>query len=144
MTASETYLPDEMTVLFPSPSTQEFWDRCARQELAFQRCTECGAFRNPPVPVCHRCRSASYEYAPIAGRGTVYSFTVVTHALAPTLAPYVPYNVALIEFDDAPGVRLVSNVVDAAPEELVVGMPVELQWEVTGAGATLPRFRKAT
>jgi hypothetical protein len=142
MSAAQSYLPDHMTVLFPHHDSHEFWERCAKHELSFQRCTECGTFRNPPSPICYRCRSMSYEYTPVAGRGTVYSFTVVTHALHPMLAPYVPYNVALIEFDDAPGVRLISNVTDAAPEELSVGMPVELHWEETGAGATLPRFRK--
>jgi len=55
----------------------------------------------------------------------------------------VPYNVALIEFDDAPGVRLVSNVIDAAADELEVGMPVQVEWQTTGAGTTLPRFVKA-
>jgi len=143
MTTTQSYLPDQMGVLFPEPDTQEFWDRCARGELSFQCCTECGTFRHPPSPVCYRCRAMTYEYVAVSGRGTVYSFTVVTHALSSELQMFVPYNVALIEFEEAPGVRLISNVVDASPEELEVGMPVELQWETTSSGSKLPRFHKA-
>jgi uncharacterized protein len=141
MATTGHYLPEELTAVFPDHISAEFWERCARHELSFQRCVRCGTFRHPPSPVCHQCRSTEYEYAPVAGHGTVYSFTVVTHALHPTLQPYVPYNVALIEFEDAPGVRLISNVVDASPDELEVGMPVRVEWEAT-AGATLPRFVK--
>jgi len=143
MAATKSYLPDEMSGVLPNRITQEFWDRCAKQELSFQRCTSCGTFRHEPTPVCWNCRSTEWEYAPVSGRGRLYSYTIVTHALSPLLAPYVPYNVSLIEFDDAPGVRLVSNVIDAAPDELEIGMPVQVEWQTTGAGTTLPRFVRA-
>jgi len=143
MTATDSYLPDAMTTVFPNHVSKEFWDGCDRHELSFQRCSACGTFRHPPGPICWNCRSTDYTFVPVSGQGRVYSFTIVTHALSPLLAPYVPYNVALIEFDDAPGVRLVSNVVDAAAEELEVGMPVHVEWQTTGAGSTLPRFVKA-
>jgi uncharacterized OB-fold protein len=143
MAATDPYLPPELSVLFPDHISAEFWERCGNHELSFQRCTECGAFRHPPGPVCWSCRSTAYEYTPVSGDGTIYSFTIVTHALSPDLAPYVPYNVALVEFADAPGVRLVSNVVDAAPDELAIGAPVRVHWDETSDGATLPRFVKA-
>jgi hypothetical protein len=39
-----------------------------------------------------------------------------------------------------PGVRLVSNLIDAEP---AVGMAVTLAWEDGPAGQPLPRFRRA-
>lgn len=136
------YLPEEISVIFPDVGSKEFWDRCARRELAFQRCTNCGTFRNPPGPICYVCRSTDSEWSPVAGDGTLFSWTIVTHPVHPALVARVPFNVALVEFPDAPGVRLVTNVVDAEPDELVVGMPVRLHWEEL-SHATLPRFEKA-
>jgi uncharacterized OB-fold protein len=63
----------------------------------------------------------------------------------PLLADRVPYNIAVIEFPDAPGTncRLISNVIDVAPEELYIGMEVEVAWEEPKPGVVIPRFRRA-
>ncbi|MDP7575364.1 MAG: OB-fold domain-containing protein, partial [Pseudomonadales bacterium] len=39
----------------------------------------------------------------------------------------VPYVVAWIDLDEGP--RLLSNVIDVAPEEVSIGQRVELTWE---------------
>jgi uncharacterized OB-fold protein len=144
MTApTSPYLPENIADQFPDAVTQEFWDRCARHELAFQRCSACGTFRNPPVPICHACRSTETEWVPVSGQGTVYSFTIVTHAVHAELLRKIPFNVVLVEFPDAPGVRLISNVVDAAPEGLRIGMAVRLHWDDLSDGRALPRFEVA-
>ena len=39
--------------------------------------------------------------------------------------------------------RLVSNVIDAAPGEMAVGLRVTLAWDEIENGMFLPRFRKA-
>jgi uncharacterized OB-fold protein len=143
MTASETtYLPAEIAACFPDHHSQGYWDRTARRELSFQRCADCGVFRHPPGPLCPACHSGATEWFPVAGRGTVYSWTLVTHPVHPALADVVPFNVVLVEFPDAPGVRLVTNLVDVAPEDLQSGMAVEVVYEQTPA-MTLPRVRRA-
>jgi uncharacterized OB-fold protein len=136
------YLPEQISEIFPSAISQEFWDGCARHELLFQKCMSCGTFRNPPGPLCHVCRSTETEWSPVAGDGTLFSYTIVTHPVHPALVERVPFNVALVEFADAPGVRLVTNIVDAEGEDLKVGMPVRLHWEDLPQ-VTLPRFVKA-
>jgi uncharacterized OB-fold protein len=55
----------------------------------------------------------------------------------------VPYNVVLVEFRDCDDVRLITNVVDAAPEDLAIGLEVHLTWDAPGAAVSLPRFRCA-
>jgi uncharacterized protein len=137
------YLPEEIVHLYPDAISKEYWDRCARHVLAFQRCASCGTFRHPPVPVCYVCRSTESEWAEVPGTGTVYSFTIVTHAVHPDLVDRLPFNVALVELPEAPGVRLVTNVVDAAPEDMAVGMRVRLHWDDLSTGASLPRFERA-
>jgi uncharacterized protein len=137
------YLPADVADLFPDHVSQEFWDRCRAHELTFQRCRNCQTFRHPPAPICHVCRSAQVEWAPVAGRGTVFTYTVVTHGVHPALMESLPFNVVLVEFPDAPGVRLVSNVIDTEPAELKVGMAVQVVWEDLDNGTSVARFQRA-
>ena len=142
LTDEGTYLPAEIAVSFPDRFSAEYWSRTERGELAFQRCAQCKTFRHPPGPLCGSCGSYEQEWFPVAGTGTVYSYTIVTHAVHPALEDSVPFNVALVEFPDAPGVRLVTNVVGIAPEDVRTGMSVEVVYERTPA-MTLPRVRVA-
>ena len=78
------------------------------------------------------------------GLGTVFTYTVAYTAAHPAVRDSLPYNIASVLLDDAGDVRLMSNVVDAQPEEMKIGMPVELHWEAIDDGMFLPRFKKRT
>jgi uncharacterized OB-fold protein len=134
----------DLASIAPDATTAPFWDACRRRELRLQRCGDCGAFRQPPSPGCPHCGSARGDWPLLSGRGTVFSFTIVHHAAVPPLAADVPYNVVVIELDDAPGARLISNVLDVAPDDVSVGMRVDLAWDETPDGVVLPRFRRVT
>lgn len=124
-----THFPEGM---IPPPVTLDtagFWEHAREHRLVVQRCAACGAFQHPPRPVCHRCRESRLEWAPVGGRGRVYSYTVVHRAFIPQLAEHVPYVVAAIELPDAAGTRIVSNVVETPPEDVTIGMEVELVWD---------------
>jgi uncharacterized OB-fold protein len=43
----------------------------------------------------------------------------------------VPYAVVLVSLDDAPGVRLVGNVLNRAPDGVAIGDPVRVAFEET-------------
>src|SRR5581483_10256016 len=123
----------------PSPETQPFWDGCAKGQLLLQRCTQCGAYRHPPSPICAACLSTEDEWLPASGRGTVYTFSIVRQALARAWQPFVPYVVAVIELKEGP--RVVSNVVGIEPEAVQIGMGVEVVFEPISDAITLPLFR---
>ncbi len=53
----------------------------------------------------------------------------------------LPYVIAIIALEDAGGVRIISNLVDVNPDELEIGLPVELVWEDMSADLAIPRFR---
>lgn len=137
------YLPDNV----PAPHTTHddfpYWDSCKKHELRIQQCDACGAFRHPPRPVCAQCRHFGWSWTQVSGRGTVFSYTIAHHAVHPSLKAAVPYNIAVVLLEGAGDVRLVSNIIDAAPEEMRIDLPVELVWEDLPGGMTLPRFRKA-
>jgi uncharacterized OB-fold protein len=60
-------------------------------------------------------------------------------ALHPGFAPDVPYATVVIEL--AEGVRIVSHVLDLAPEQLRVGLPVAVVFDDVTPKVTLPKFR---
>jgi uncharacterized OB-fold protein len=138
-----SYLPHGTPLPQPNPDDQAFWDFCSRRDLRIQRCGHCGRFRHPPAPFCGVCGSGEIDWAAVPGTGSVFSYTVVHHPAHPALKAAVPYNVAVVHLDDADDVRLVSNVIDAAPADLSVGMRVTLAWDEVEGGMFLPRFRKA-
>ena len=137
------YLPDDTPLPEPTPDDYPYWESHAARELRIQQCADCGTFRHPPVPLCSRCASSNVTWTQVSGRGEVFSYVVVRYATHPALKQAVPYNVAVVMLEDASDVRLVSNVVDAAPEEMRIGLKVELFWDAVPGDTFLPRFRKA-
>lgn len=134
----------ELASVGPDETTRPFWDACLKRELRLQRCAGCGRFRQPPSPGCPHCGSERCDWPLLSGRGTVFSYTVVHHAALPSLADDVPYAVIVVEPDDAPGARVISNLVGTSPDGIAIGMRVEVAWEQVRADLVLPRFRRAT
>jgi len=120
-----------------SKDTQFFWDGCRAQELRIQECTGCGRLSHPPVVRCPKCGSYELAYKVAAGRGTLYSFAEPVHPPMPFME--YPYAVGLVELEE--GTRLLTNIVDIAPEKLEIGMPLELVFRETDPEMILPMFR---
>jgi uncharacterized OB-fold protein len=118
----------------------EFYEWCQREELRFQRCSDCKAWRHVPREMCAECGSWEWEWTRSGGRGHVFSWTVVARAMHPGFADDVPCAPAIIEMEE--GVRVLSRVVDCAPDELEIGMPVEVVFEAVTSEVTLPKFRR--
>jgi hypothetical protein len=117
----------------------EFYAWCRKRELRFQRCSGCGAWRHVPRKMCARCGSWQWEWARASGRGRVFTWTVVARALHPAFGDDVPLAPVVIEMEE--GVRLLSRV-DCRPDELAIGMPVEVAFEDVTPEVTLPKFRR--
>jgi uncharacterized OB-fold protein len=139
---SVAYLPVAIPGPQPNVDDQAFWEYCQQRELRFQRCSSCGRFRHPPAPVCAHCRSFTSEWVRAPEQGVVFSFTIVHHPAHPAMAESVPYNIVIVDFPECGHARLVSNLIDAAPEEIHIGMAVALTWETAGNGMLVPRFKK--
>ncbi|MFF0082362.1 Zn-ribbon domain-containing OB-fold protein [Streptomyces canus] len=91
-----------------------FWEHAARGELRVQACADCGELRFPPRPCCPHCQSFAEEWRPVSGRGRVWSYVVPHPPLLPDYAAQAPYNVVVVELEEAPRIRLVGNLVTAA------------------------------
>jgi uncharacterized OB-fold protein len=72
--------------------------------------------------MCPVCNSFDWDFIIACGKGTVYSYGVYRHP--PALGLPVPYTVLVVQLDE--GVRVIGNLVDAPPESLSIGMPVQV------------------
>jgi len=52
-----------------------------------------------------------------------------------------PYIVIMVEFEDVPGIYLTSNLVECKPEDVKIGMPLELVFQKVDDKITMPLFR---
>jgi uncharacterized OB-fold protein len=116
--------------------TQFFWDGAKEHRLLIQRCGGCGTLRHPPRPMCPSCHSLEWDILEATGCGTVYSFVVPRHPPLPCFDD--GYIVALVELEE--GTRLVTNLVNVAPEAVSIGMPVAACFEEFDGGLVLPLF----
>ncbi|MFM9446077.1 OB-fold domain-containing protein [Streptomyces acidiscabies] len=110
-----------------------FWQYAARGELRVQTCAQCAEPRFPPRPCCPNCQSFASTWQLTSGRGRIWSYVIPHPPLLPDYAAQAPYNVALVELDDAPRIRLVGNVVthpgaplnSLAPDRIRIGARVQ-------------------
>ncbi|MET9089469.1 OB-fold domain-containing protein [Streptomyces sp. NPDC004237] len=127
----------------PDKLTGFFWEGARRHKLMVQRCSACGTFQHPPEPVCHSCLSFDLGGAAVSGRGTVYSYEMATQAFHPSFADRMPLCIAVVELDDQPGLKLLTNIVDLPADGVAVGDPVEVCFRRLSDEITLPVFRVA-
>ena len=114
-----------------------FWQGGASGVLNIHRCAACERWFHPPSPICPRCNSFDVAPQPVSGFGTVATFTVNHQPWTAELK--APYVVAIIELNEQPGLRLLSNVVGCPPDQVCVGMPVQVSFE-QHADVWLPLF----
>jgi uncharacterized OB-fold protein len=124
--------------------TQPFWDAALKEQLSAPKCASCGTFKwTPDNRFCANCLSQEFEWVDLLGTGTLYSFIVVRHPLRPDMAEYVPYIPSVIEPDGAPGIRMTSNVVNVAPEDVHCGMQLKVVWNQVSDTLALPFWTTA-
>ena len=123
--------------------SQPFWDAAREHRLVAQRCAQCGYYNHPPRPTCDRCSSRELEFAPLSGRGSIYSFTVMHQPSIAGFEAEVPYINLVVELDEQPMLLMVSNLPRAELERVRIGGRVEVWFEDRGPGVVLPQFRLA-
>lgn len=117
-----------------------FWTSGSDGRLRFQRCPSCHTYVHPPSPCCPTCLQVGPEPEPVSGRGTVASFTVNHQQWIPGSEPYI---IAWVAIEEQEGLRLTTNLVEVEPDDVRIGMPVEVLFEQHDE-VYLPLFRPAT
>ena len=82
------------------PDTEAFWAGLSDGKLLVQRCRQCGTYRFPFAPICHRCRSFDLTWEPIAPEGLVATAVVVHRATGdPRWAAHVPFISGTVDME---------------------------------------------
>jgi len=126
---------------FIDEEMRPWWEALQRHELYIQKCRDCGDLRFHPRALCTNCLSSRTEWVRCSGRGTVYTFTATYQNQAPGFRESLPYIMAWIELQE--GLKMLTNLVECRPEEVKIGMPVEVVYEDVTPQVTLAKFRPA-
>ena len=117
-----------------------YWTSGADGRLRFQECGSCAALIHPPQPVCRYCRGHESGVREVSGFATLIGFTVNHRFSLPGLP--APYVVAQVAIEEDTRVRLTTNAVECDPEQLQLGMRMEVVFQQDGE-VWLPLFRPA-
>ena len=123
----------------PSKLSRPFWEGAKRHELLLLNCNACGKIWFPPSSRCPNCLSTDIAWKPASGKGKVWSWIVMWQRYFPAFESEIPYNVAYVELDEGP--KLMTNLVDVAPEDIHCDLPVEVVFEDATEEISLPKFR---
>jgi uncharacterized OB-fold protein len=121
--------------------SRPFWEAANQRRLVVQRCAECGYYNHPPRPACDRCSAERLEFAPVCGRGTIYTFTVMHQPNVAGFESEVPYVNAVIELEEQPLLFMVCNLPHAELDKIRIGGRAEVWFEERGPSLTVAQFR---
>lgn len=108
----------------PVVTLRHFFERAREGQLTGVRCEKCGELAIPPKELCPACGERAWQPVPLAGEGTIASFTVIR--VAPrAYAADVPYAIAAVKLKE--GVSLLGRIEDIPLEKLAIGLPVRFR-----------------
>ena len=143
-----------MTLLIPDndPEWKEYFAQARQHRLVMRRCAACGLMRYPPTHACPWCMELGWTWQEVSGRGTIYSFEVVAHAIQPGFKEWTPYAVVLVELDEQrgqptpdEGLRMVANLLKAdgsheTEANVAIGTRVRVVFTDLSDHIALPQF----
>jgi uncharacterized OB-fold protein len=130
MAANERKVPAPVA----NVETQAFWDAAQNGRFLIRRCTACGKAHWYPRAICPFCASDATEWADAAGKGTIYSYSVMRRVPE-------PYAVAYVTLEEGP--TMLTNIVDCDLDRLAIGQAVTVVFKPTEGGPPVPMFKPA-
>lgn len=121
--------------------SQEFWKGAKEHKFLLKKCTDCGNIDHPPYLYCSECMSMDHEWVEASGKGKIYTFSTTYVGAPPAFVAEQPYTVAMIDLAEGP--RMLTRIVGAKPEDIKIGMDVEVVFEDVTEENTLVMFRLA-
>ena len=130
-----------------------FFGHCGNHELRLQQCQHCELKRFPPTTACPFCAQPEAQWVAVSGKGTVYSYGEVHHAIQPAFREFAPYHLLLVELDEQrnipneyDGLRVQGNLAgpdgELASAEIVrqvgIGTRVKVVFKDAGEGLAIP------
>jgi uncharacterized OB-fold protein len=126
------YLPE------PTPTAQPFWAGLREHRMMVQYSPSAGQYVFYPRVLAPGTLADDLEWREVSGAATLYSFTIARRPTAPPWQDRTPQVIAIVELAEGP--RLTSELVNADPTEIEIGMPLRPVFSIDDSGQTLLVF----
>lgn len=124
----------------PDPATLPYWEAARRHNLSLPCCTACGHWHFYPRTLCPSCGSPDIAWRESAGKGHIFSFTIVERAPSPAFQSEVPYALGIIALDEGP--HLMATIVGGKIEDIRIGDRVAVRYVDIDDVISLPVFER--
>ncbi len=126
----------------PTPVSQPFWDALARHRILVQYSPSLQRHVFYPRTLAPGTLADDLEWREIDGAATLYTFTIARRPTGPPWAGGPPQVLAVVQWDAGP--RFSTELVDAEPSQIHIGMRVEpVFYDLPDTGITLLKYRPA-
>jgi uncharacterized OB-fold protein len=143
-----------MALLVPDNDSEwkEFYAHARAHKLVVRKCSACGLLRYPPTHACPWCMELGWTWHEVSGKGTIYSYEIVHHAIQPGFKDATPYATVLVELDEQRGtptpdesLRIIGNLVKADGSfedeaKVAIGKRVKVVFHDLADHFALPQF----
>ena len=123
----------------PTELSSRFWAATTEGRFVIQQCGSCKAATFYPKLNCPSCGSTDLADLDASGRGTLFTYTIARRPTHGAFAEAGPYVIAIVELDEGPHVT--TNLIECDPEDVTIGMAVEVTFADEVDGVALPLFR---
>ena len=121
------------------PFSQAFWDGTKAHKLLVQHCEDCDSNIFYPRRDCPECWSQNLGWIEAKGTGEVFSYTVTYEGVEEMFEDDLPIILAWVDLPE--GIRMNTNILECDPDEVHIGMQVEVVFKDVTDEITLPFFR---
>ncbi|MCX5882506.1 MAG: Zn-ribbon domain-containing OB-fold protein [Deltaproteobacteria bacterium] len=122
------------------PWTKEFWKATKQGKLLVQHCNDCQINIFFPKKVCPECWSENLSWIESSGKAKVYTFTTMLDMVEPKFMGDLPYVIAMVDLLEE-GIRMTTRIVNCKPENVAIGMHVEVVFQDVSEDCALPMFQ---
>ena len=118
--------------------SQAFWDGTRQRKLLVQHCNNCQSNIFYPRRDCPECWSQDLGWIESSGRARIFSFSITYEGVEKIFAEDLPIILAWVDLPE--GIRMQTNLIDCDPDEIEIGMEVEVAFRDVTDEITLPYF----
>jgi uncharacterized OB-fold protein len=127
----------------PQGESDTYWEKAKVGELWLRSCNACGNAYFYPRDISPCCFSKDTEWIKASGKATLFTYGIVQRAPHPGFVDDVPFVTAVVELAEGP--KMATNIVidEPTPDNLIIGMDLEVVFEDINDDLALPKFRPA-
>ena len=128
----------------PQGESDVYWQKAKEKELWLRYCNGCEKAYFYPTDFCRNIECATprdTKWVKASGKATLFTYGIVQRAPHPGFVDDVPFVTAVVELEEGP--KMPTNIVieDPTPENLQIGMALEVVFEDITDELALPKFK---